>query len=247
MAGLIAMASVFVVVSIEMFFSTMNGGAMGGCHSGVSAGYEVLTPTTASFGHRHGGSSASVASFTNGGANSPGGAIRPVRRTRRSNSIGSQLQRIELHADVLQYEEACSSEEGSPDPEECHKSEDEGDVDSDDANEVTQLSSLNSNGRKRAMSTSHTRRPGGGRLTEEQQQKKNLLQVLLLEAGILFHSVFIGTSNLVALYFCVETNVLPGMALSVATGSNFIVLLIAITFHRTYAPLTLLHSRTDTR
>lgn len=53
------------------------------------------------------------------------------------------------------------------------------------------------------------------RLTDAQQQQKNLLQVMLLEAGILFHSVFIG------------------MALSVATGSNFIVLLIAISFHRT--------------
>ena len=52
-----------------------------------------------------------------------------------------------------------------------------------------------------------------------QQQHKDLLQVALLEAGILFHSVFIG------------------MALSVATGANFIVLLIAISFHRMLPPL----------
>ena len=50
--------------------------------------------------------------------------------------------------------------------------------------------------------------------TEQQQEKKLLLQCLLLEAGILFHSVFIG------------------MALSVATGTSFIVLFIAISFHR---------------
>jgi zinc transporter ZupT len=43
-----------------------------------------------------------------------------------------------------------------------------------------------------------------------------LLQVLLLEAGILFHSIFIG------------------MAVSVATGTSFIVLLIAICFHQTF-------------
>jgi len=196
MAGLIAMVAVFVVVSIEMFFSTMNGGPMGGCHGGASAGYDVLTPATASFGHRRGGSSASAASFANGGGSSPSGAIRPVRRTRRSNSIGSQLQRIELNADVLGYEEACSSREDSPDPEAHHKSEDEDDADSDDANEVTELRALNASGRKKSMSASHTRRPGGGRLTEEQRQKKNLLQVMLLEAGILFHSVFIGISNL---------------------------------------------------
>ncbi|KAF2682758.1 Zinc/iron permease [Lentithecium fluviatile CBS 122367] len=48
------------------------------------------------------------------------------------------------------------------------------------------------------------------------QHKKQLLQCLLLEAGILFHSVFIG------------------MALSVATGTSFIVLLVAISFHQTF-------------
>ena len=53
-----------------------------------------------------------------------------------------------------------------------------------------------------------------GPLSEEQQHKKAILQCLLLEMGILFHSVFIG------------------MALSVAVGSNFVVLLIAIAFHR---------------
>jgi zinc transporter 1/2/3 len=48
------------------------------------------------------------------------------------------------------------------------------------------------------------------------QNKKQLLQCLLLEAGILFHSIFIG------------------MALSVATGTAFIVLLVAISFHQTF-------------
>ena len=53
-------------------------------------------------------------------------------------------------------------------------------------------------------------------LTEKQKHKKALMQCLLLEMGILFHSVFIG------------------MALSVAIGNDFIVLLIAITFHRKF-------------
>lgn len=47
------------------------------------------------------------------------------------------------------------------------------------------------------------------------EQKRMMLQCVLLEAGILFHSVFIG------------------MALSVATGPAFVVFLIAISFHRT--------------
>ena len=46
--------------------------------------------------------------------------------------------------------------------------------------------------------------------------RKLFLQCLLLEAGILFHSIFIG------------------MAVSVATGTAFIVLLIAICFHQTF-------------
>ncbi|KAK5322099.1 hypothetical protein LTR70_003946 [Exophiala xenobiotica] len=49
-----------------------------------------------------------------------------------------------------------------------------------------------------------------------QDPQKMFLQCLLLEAGILFHSIFIG------------------MAVSVATGTAFVVLLIAICFHQTF-------------
>jgi hypothetical protein len=52
-------------------------------------------------------------------------------------------------------------------------------------------------------------------LSPDQKRKKDQLQCILLEMGILFHSVFIG------------------MALSVSIGNDFIVLLIAIIFHRT--------------
>lgn len=50
----------------------------------------------------------------------------------------------------------------------------------------------------------------------EQAHKKAVLQCFLLEMGILFHSIFIG------------------MALAVAVGNDFVVLLIAIIFHRAY-------------
>lgn len=53
------------------------------------------------------------------------------------------------------------------------------------------------------------------------EQKRLMLQCLLLEAGILFHSVFIG------------------MAISVATGPPFVVFLIAIAFHQTFEGLAL--------
>lgn len=56
-------------------------------------------------------------------------------------------------------------------------------------------------------------------LSEVQRRRKDVMQIGLLEMGILFHSVFIG------------------MALSVSIGGNeFVVLLIAIAFHRKIAP-----------
>ncbi|KAK4550238.1 hypothetical protein LTR36_003205 [Oleoguttula mirabilis] len=57
--------------------------------------------------------------------------------------------------------------------------------------------------------------------TTNASEQRAVLQCLLLEAGILFHSVFIG------------------MALSVSTGPAFIVLLIAISFHQTFEGLAL--------
>lgn len=57
---------------------------------------------------------------------------------------------------------------------------------------------------------------GHGSVSGNQDAQKMFLQCLLLEAGILFHSIFIG------------------MAVSVATGTQFIVLLIAICFHQTF-------------
>lgn len=56
--------------------------------------------------------------------------------------------------------------------------------------------------------------PRGFFLTREQRLRKQRLSLALLEMGILFHSVFIG------------------MALSVTIGTDFVVLLIAILFHR---------------
>lgn len=58
-------------------------------------------------------------------------------------------------------------------------------------------------------------------LSPEEEKKRQILQCLLLEAGILFHSIFIG------------------MAVSVATGPPFVVFLIAIAFHQSFEGLAL--------
>jgi solute carrier family 39 (zinc transporter), member 1/2/3 len=58
-------------------------------------------------------------------------------------------------------------------------------------------------------------------LSPEAEQKRLMIQCMLLEAGILFHSVFIG------------------MAISVATGTPFVVFLVAISFHQSFEGLAL--------
>lgn len=68
----------------------------------------------------------------------------------------------------------------------------------------------------RAIQGDIERRDPSFELTPEQKQRKETLQVYLLEMGILFHSVFIG------------------MSLSVSIGNEFVILLIAIVFHRMY-------------
>ncbi|KAJ8119101.1 hypothetical protein ONZ43_g3864 [Nemania bipapillata] len=72
------------------------------------------------------------------------------------------------------------------------------------------------NHQARASETGLSQEP----LTPEEQRRR-MLQCMLLEAGILFHSVFIG------------------MAVSVATGPPFVVFLIAIAFHQTFEGLAL--------
>jgi len=66
-----------------------------------------------------------------------------------------------------------------------------------------------------------TQNPPNSNLSPEETQKRQILQCLLLEAGILFHSIFIG------------------MAISVATGPPFIIFLIAIAFHQSFEGVAL--------
>lgn len=61
----------------------------------------------------------------------------------------------------------------------------------------------------------------GNQVQSPEEQKRRMLQCLLLEAGILFHSVFIG------------------MAISVATGPAFVVFLVAISFHQSFEGMAL--------
>lgn len=158
-------------------------------------------------------------------------------RHRRSGSLAAQLQSAEDEFKLSALSpriNGVDSNSATPSP----KLEQESDTDDSGDELVADLRTpppARPSNRARSFSGSSQRsRPTNGRLTEVQQQQKALLQVVLLEAGILFHSVFIGTFNPPYSRNKERERKLTGtgMALSVATGSNFIVLLIAILFHR---------------
>ncbi|KAI1431271.1 Zinc/iron permease [Xylaria sp. CBS 124048] len=102
------------------------------------------------------------------------------------------------------------------------------DVDSDDDTDddlELNLHELDPDDAQPLAHGNHARRNSVTGLSQEgltpEEQRRRMLQCMLLEAGILFHSVFIG------------------MAVSVATGPPFVVFLIAIAFHQTFEGLAL--------
>jgi ZIP zinc/iron transport family len=201
MPGLIAMISVFVVVGTEMFFASKGAGHV------HSADYENLgadegtTPTRP--GHKRNNSYAryrsdSFGSGTNGRVN-PGISLRDMESP--SETTTSQNHgRLTPEEDDDSELDLNIDELGDP-------------LDEDESRLLSRPSSRKRAQHRDAHSPNHEQQTA--EMTEA-QHKKQLLQCLLLEAGILFHSVFIG------------------MAVSVATGTSFIVLLVAISFHQTF-------------
>jgi zinc transporter 1/2/3 len=214
MPGFIAMTSVFVVVGIEMIFASK------GARHTHSTDYETL------------------------GIDDAQASARPAHK--RSHSFGrysdgisrtnGHLPAIVLHdiqsSDNLMAGRSPSLSLPSPMTPTAHKArkprqsvDDDDDDDLDiSQEELGMQEDDNSEDESRLLSGHHRRKqphhsrgdsPEDHAKTEAQNQKL-LLQCLLLEAGILFHSIFIG------------------MALSVATGTSFIVLLVAISFHQTF-------------
>ncbi|EXJ88597.1 hypothetical protein A1O1_05527 [Capronia coronata CBS 617.96] len=99
--------------------------------------------------------------------------------------------------------------DGTPKTRHSMSSESDSD-DLDDLDPIAEQSAPFSHPHRRASSQHDNHAPA------EQNPQRLFLQCLLLEAGILFHSIFIG------------------MAVSVATGTEFVVLLVAICFHQTF-------------
>lgn len=228
MAGLIAMASVFVVVGIEMFFAMRGAGHV---HGGEFEMYKSVDGGEGEAYHDHAGEN---------------GTAARSKRTRRPQDI--MLGDVNASTDNLMAGRSPSFSVGQPSPMPASARSQEDDtrrrksVDSDDdeldldLDELTTNAGLLNGAPKRTSTDSvdhlphqangsshahHAHAPAHDLEADSALNQKALLQCLLLEAGILFHSIFIG------------------MALSVTTGPAFIILLIAISFHQTFEGLAL--------
>lgn len=226
MPGLIAMSSVFMVVGIEMFFASKGAGHV------HSTDYEAFRMDEHDHSHDHGRDHDDHSRPRHKRGNSHGRYSGPLRANGSTPDI--MLNDVAASSENLISGRSPSisvASPRSPPLRKMHRERDEDDDDSDldidleelgppDADEYEDESRLLSShsARKdshRPSSQQNGERGDNSEMTEA-QHKKQLLQCLLLEAGILFHSVFIG------------------MALSVATGTSFIVLLVAISFHQTF-------------
>ncbi|KAF2235037.1 Zinc/iron permease [Viridothelium virens] len=202
MPGLIAMISVFIVVGIEMFFAMHGAGHVHGSE------YDTLPEN--STGHRGADYEA------NGKITKPHDSYNRFRQS---------LPREDGQSPEVALGDLSPSSE---------RDEDDGDIENtppsssrlspglpledyepnspfDPSSDSTALLPSSTTHHKDPHTTHHHHSSSA-----PPNPQKALLQCLLLEAGILFHSIFIG------------------MALSVSTGPPFLVLLIAISFHQTF-------------
>ncbi|KAL8813989.1 MAG: hypothetical protein Q9223_006753, partial [Gallowayella weberi] len=207
MAGCIAMTSVLAVVAIEMFFATRGAG-----HS-HSSEYGALASADERHKHTRSGQlrpavqrSQSMRPFRQTDFGIVQEDTIPLTTTRQSSERPAKGRRppslaIEDPSPLNHINSRQSYHDTTPDP------------DADD-------SDLDLNELDPHTSTTPNLESALPPLTPSNPQKL-LLQCLLLEAGILFHSIFIG------------------LALSLAVGTSFIVLLVAISFHQTFEGLAL--------
>lgn len=210
MAGFIAMVSVFVVVGIEMFFATK-----GAAHTHSSDYTTIVQGSPA-------GSSETV---HHTGQRRPQRPRRDSTKRFKQGHIGPGTSADELPPPAASSSMHAHHEPTSPEPVKTTPDMEMRSMDRQESIEQpahSRSASGSTLSRQASVSSTESEQQNtASKMSEYQQQQRALLQCLLLEAGILFHSVFIG------------------MAVSVATGTAFVVLLIAISFHQTFEGLAL--------
>ncbi|KAJ5037332.1 uncharacterized protein L3040_007508 [Drepanopeziza brunnea f. sp. 'multigermtubi'] len=206
LAGLVAMLSALVVVGLEMFLTTRGAG-----HSHSHGEAWDTDPDMEDEPHSHAGNGSAEP------ARRPKNRLRNLIMSRRPKDIA--LEDMDASEGLVAGVSPLSVSSPANQPQ-CnyHDGKDDdndSDLNLDELDPTTEAFA----GSPTDMET--TPAVNGSTLTAEDQQKRQLLQCLLLEAGILFHSIFIG------------------MAVSVATGPTFIVFLVAIAFHQSFEGLAL--------
>jgi len=204
LAGLIAMFSALTVVGLEMFLTVRGAG-----HS-----------------HAHGPSWEPVADGEENG-HIHGHNGRPAELRKKKARIGAlrlgnrpkdiALEDIDASDSLVAGVSPLAVDSSSPNRNGNYRDDDDdndSDLDLDELDPSGPLPMLLPND----IETHHHSKSV---LSPEEEQKRLILQCLLLEAGILFHSIFIG------------------MAVSVATGPPFVVFLIAIACHQSFEGLAL--------
>ncbi|RMZ66566.1 ZIP family zinc transporter [Pyrenophora seminiperda CCB06] len=214
------MTSVFVVVGIEMFFAARGAGHV------HSAGFENLgldSSTEARPGHKR---SHSYGRYSNGpgvtNGHVPGIMLHDVESS--AHLMAAPSPSFSLASPLTPATSDGLLPRKSKGDNNYDHNDDDDDSDLELTREELQQETDELEDESRLLPGPHAPQkphstPGASPSDpgkSEAHNKKLLLQCLLLEAGILFHSVFIG------------------MALSVATGTSFIVLLTAISFHQTF-------------
>lgn len=228
MPGFVAMVSVMVVVGLEMFF------AMKGAAHSHHLDFEQLKPgrplRSAELGQNQRPVSAAVGDQPSPYLDAPptptsssdSPAInKPLPRT---PSPGGQAHADEDDDDHLDLDDF---DPVAPDTQPLtHSHSHSHSLHSDDEHDAPFTRHANGHARP----AKHSRQVSWADQAPEQDtsphastphEQRLVLQCLMLEAGILFHSVFIG------------------LALSVSTGPSFVVLLVAISFHQTFEGLAL--------
>lgn len=210
MPGLIAMTAVLVVVGIEMFFATRGAGHIHGGEYGR---------VPAENGHAGGDHQYEEMAATH---TSPKRKRKSISR-RFSHNLGNDNPFQDIEEEQHSWAEAPANTPHQLLSKERLSTDSNSDSDLD----LDELDPTSDNDPSTLLRSSASSRPPVAYPTTSSDlplavlAQKLMLQCLLLEAGILFHSVFIG------------------IALSVSTGPAFVVLLVAISFHQTFEGLAL--------
>lgn len=217
--GLIAMVSALVVVAVESYLTTRGAGHSHAHHSEWEEvnGDEEIEEASHTNGNDRGGLAARR------GAR-PGDIALGDSCVSEGTGLMSSISPLPESTPTIQVNGNARDGDRTTRGAKCCEDEDEEDSDRESMDielNMEELSGPLSRTTTSAPPTKTPKTPTTPHTPSPDEQKRLLLQCLLLEAGILFHSVFIG------------------MAISVATGGAFVVFLVAIAFHQTFEGLAL--------